>query len=111
MPVISEIPRLFFFLDRTYSYPTLQWAELEGREVHVEKMFLHSGATVSGKYILRVIASAIHGRVDLLAEAPSSNSSWVMLTQDEAQLIIATLQPHPAPSEAIVMALHPILLK
>lgn len=110
MPVISEIPRLFFFLDRTYSYSTLAWAELDGREVQVEKMFLHSGATVSGKYILRVISSAIHGRVDLLAEAPSSNSSWVMLTEDEAQLIIATLHPPPAP-EATPVPLKPILLK
>jgi hypothetical protein len=88
MAAYSDTPRVFFFLDRTYSYPTLQWAGLDGREVHVEKMFLTSGATVSGKYILRVIASAMHGRVDLLAEVPSSDSSWVMLTEEETRLIV-----------------------
>jgi hypothetical protein len=96
MPAHNEIPRVFFFLDRTYSYPTLHWAGLDGKEVHVEDMLLNSGAAVSGKYILRVIASPMHGRVDLLAGMPSSgSSSWMMLTEEEAQLIVPTSNSAP----------------
>lgn len=106
MPANSEIPRRFFFLDRTYSYPTLHLAAWDGKEVQVEKMFLNSGATVSGRYILRVIASPMHGRVDLLAEMPSNDSSWVMLTEDEAQLVIATsngrMQAHASEQSVMV---------
>ena len=91
MPANSEIPRVFFFLDRTYCYPTLHWAGLDGKEVHVEKMFLTSGATVSGSHILRVIASAMHGRVDLLTiDRPVGEASWVMLTAEEAELITSS---------------------
>jgi len=59
--------------------------------VSVETIFLNSGGSVSGKFILRVIASAMHGRVDLLRPCPNGETSWVMLTQDEAQLILAPL--------------------
>src|SRR4051794_18120361 len=92
MSAYCEIPRLLFFLDRTYSYPTLSWADLHGREIEIDKMFLNSGGAVSGTFIVRVIASPMHGRLDLLRTAPSGSTSWVMLTQEEAQLVVASLR-------------------
>src|SRR4051812_26090533 len=91
MSAYCEIPRVFFFLDRTYSYPTLPWAEFHGREVEIGHMFLNSGGSVSGKFILRVIVSPMHGRVDLLRAAPGDSSSWMMLTQEEAELVVSSL--------------------
>jgi hypothetical protein len=100
MSAYCEIPRVLFFLDRTYSYPTLPWADLHGKEIEIEQMFLNSGGAVSGKFILRVIASAMHGRVDLLRAAPGGSTSWVMLTQEEAQLIVASLRRSDAQAHA-----------
>lgn len=100
MSAYCEIPRVFFFLDRTYSYPTLPWVSLHGREVELANLFLHSGGAISGKFVVRVIVSPMHGRIDLLRSGPSANASWVMLTHEEAQILASMMLNASAPTAA-----------
>ena len=91
-----DTPRLFFFINRDYSYPTLHLAHVHGRRVKVQSMFLESGCCITGEFTLRVIASPMHGRVDLLEQSPGNDSTWLMLTHDEAELIVSHVVTEPA---------------
>jgi hypothetical protein len=83
-----DTPRLFFFINRDYCYPTLHLARFHGKQVKVQSMFLESGCCISGEFTLRVISSPMHGRVDLLEQSPGNDPTWLMLTRDEAELVV-----------------------
>ena len=93
-----DTPRLFFFINRDYSYPTLHFARFHGRPVKIHSMFLESGCCITGEFTLRVIASAMHGRVDLLERSPGNDPTWLMLTREEAELVVTHVSAEPAPA-------------
>lgn len=99
-----ETPRLFFFINRTYCYPTLHLAGFDGRHVSIKTMFLESGVAISGEFNLRVIASEMHGRVDLLEDTGGGAPSWVMLTRDEADMIVRQCAAIPAADQSVAHA-------
>lgn len=86
-----EVPRVLMTPEQQFAYSTADWTEWNGRELHLEPWFLASGAAVSGDVVLCINGGREQGRVDLLRKEASGECAWIMLTREEAELILSPL--------------------